>query len=366
MAKNINVVSITDTFQVWLSKTNEIVNLINNDIMTASANGDITIGDAVLTGNFQATNLTSTANIIGDYGRVNRLGLPATTGNTYLNVESPTKFRDTSAEPLIVQNSGGPKISIRNNTANWQVGLLGSSASAAFSIGTSGGATSYLTISSTGVVTTTNSINSPNFIGEFAGDLTGNVVGNLAGNVTGNVTGNLTGDASHAVRLKTARNIALSGDVTGTASFNGTSNITINASVGTLDKQEFTDYISLIGASTSRIFNSSDAGKEQLILRSTTSSTTGASIVVRGNGDSSSSGTIHFYTDNSLAMTVKKNGDVEMENTVITPELSLGDGWTIEATSSYIYFKKDNNTMFRFSNVGALEAKSNITAFDNI
>lgn len=44
-------------------------------------------------------------------------------------------------------------------------------------------------------------------------------------------TGNLTGTASKASQLATARTITLSGDVTGSASFNGTKNITINTTV---------------------------------------------------------------------------------------------------------------------------------------
>lgn len=60
------------------------------------------------------------------------------------------------------------------------------------------------------------------------------------GMIHGNVTGNLTGNASTATSattaskadiLTTARNIALGGILTGSASFNGSANITINASV---------------------------------------------------------------------------------------------------------------------------------------
>lgn len=58
----------------------------------------------------------------------------------------------------------------------------------------------------------------------------GNVDGNI--NVTGQVTathfnGPLNGNAVSATRLQTARNIALTGDATGTVSFNGTANVNI-------------------------------------------------------------------------------------------------------------------------------------------
>lgn len=66
------------------------------------------------------------------------------------------------------------------------------------------------------------------------------VTANLTGNVVGNVTGALTGTASNATlatsatqatRLSTARDIILTGDVTGTASFQGDSNATITTTV---------------------------------------------------------------------------------------------------------------------------------------
>ena len=53
----------------------------------------------------------------------------------------------------------------------------------------------------------------------------------IIGNVTGDVTGNVTGNAGTATKLATARSIALSGDVTGNANFDGTGNISITAVV---------------------------------------------------------------------------------------------------------------------------------------
>ena len=62
----------------------------------------------------------------------------------------------------------------------------------------------------------------------FTGDLTGNVVGNVTGNLVGDVTGDLTGNADTATTLATARTISLSGDVAGSASFDGSGDITIS------------------------------------------------------------------------------------------------------------------------------------------
>jgi hypothetical protein len=57
------------------------------------------------------------------------------------------------------------------------------------------------------------------------------VADTFEGNLNGNVTGDVTGNASTATALATARDITLSGDVTGSASFDGTSNITITSDI---------------------------------------------------------------------------------------------------------------------------------------
>ena len=57
---------------------------------------------------------------------------------------------------------------------------------------------------------------------------TGNI---SADKFTGPLTGNVTGNASTATKLLTARNIALSGDVTGSINFDGSANVSIVATV---------------------------------------------------------------------------------------------------------------------------------------
>jgi hypothetical protein len=82
----------------------------------------------------------------------------------------------------------------------------------------------YIKVNGTTVATITETaINAP---------ITGNITGNVTGNITGNVTGNVTGNADTATQFQTARTIAISGAVTGTAtSFNGGSNISIPATI---------------------------------------------------------------------------------------------------------------------------------------
>jgi len=86
--------------------------------------------------------------------------------------------------------------------------------------------TKLATISTSGKVsnsaTTATSANTVNAI----------VARNASGNFTaGTITAALSGNATTATTLQTARTIALGGDVSGSASFNGSANITITATV---------------------------------------------------------------------------------------------------------------------------------------
>ena len=109
------------------------------------------------------------------------------------------------------------------------------------------------------------SASAQNFYGDLTGDvvggLTGNVFGDVTGNVTGNllgnVTGNLSGSASfaeEAEQLSNARLITLSGDVVGSAFFDGTENITIATTVASNSVQLGADttgnYVSDVSAGT--------------------------------------------------------------------------------------------------------------------
>jgi len=64
-----------------------------------------------------------------------------------------------------------------------------------------------------------------------ANDITANTInGTLIGDITGDVTGNAD-TATTATKLATARTIGLSGDVSGSASFDGSANVTITATI---------------------------------------------------------------------------------------------------------------------------------------
>ena len=56
----------------------------------------------------------------------------------------------------------------------------------------------------------------------------GGIEGDVEGNITGNVTGDVAGNSDTASKLATARNIALTGAVSGNANFDGSGNISIS------------------------------------------------------------------------------------------------------------------------------------------
>ena len=70
-------------------------------------------------------------------------------------------------------------------------------------------------------------VSSETFVaGTFEGALTGNVTGDVTGS-----SGSTTGNAATATALATSRTIGLSGDVSGSGSFDGTGNLTITATI---------------------------------------------------------------------------------------------------------------------------------------
>lgn len=111
--------------------------------------------------------------------------------------------------------------------------------------------------------------------------------GTVAGNVTfsGTLTGDLTGNADTATALATARDIALTGDVTGSASFDGTGNASITAAIGTgvIVNADINASAAIVDTKLATI---STAGKVANTATTATSANTASAIVARdGSGD---------------------------------------------------------------------------------
>jgi hypothetical protein len=123
MAKNITQISIsTDTFQVWLDKTNEILDLINTDIVTASAIGDTTVGSATITGDFVANNISAINDIISETVKVDTIRGKTLLSDT-IEVASPVLVSNALQNSLIIENAIGPRIRTKTVNSTWDFGV---------------------------------------------------------------------------------------------------------------------------------------------------------------------------------------------------------------------------------------------------
>jgi len=229
MAKSsITEVSANNTFQVWLDKTNELVDLVKTDILTASlvtSSGDTTVGNATLQGIFTANTV-----IANNLLRVDTVSPKV--GSTNIQYTAPIIVATSQTVLGRFTSATGPRISLFNDSdTDWQVGFENNTTKN-FTI-TNGAATFKVTsagnieisgilsgtaaVANTVALVATNTTNSTHFplftdtatgnrqvrtdsgftYNPSTGTLTSTIfAGNLTGNVTGNVTGAVTGTVS--------------------------------------------------------------------------------------------------------------------------------------------------------------------------
>lgn len=251
MAKqDILLVNTSDTFQLWLNKTNELVELMNSEVLTASPIGDITEGNATLIGTFTTTNLISnntvTTSNLSTTSVVNNLD-PA----NFVAFNSPISVTSTQEKLLNLRSSSlKPAINLINaENANWNVTLDTITSTSPFVIKTEGATT-------------------PQFLLTQSGDLT--IDGSL-------IVGEIVGNTATATKLFTPRNI------NGVA-FDGSQAITITANTtNTLTRGAY-----LTGGTVST-FNGSVA---QTWSVDAASANTASKVVARDASGNFSAGTI--------------------------------------------------------------------------
>ena len=105
-----------------------------------------------------------------------------------------------------------------------------------------------------------------------------------------NFIGDLQGNANTATALETARTISLAGDLSGSASFDGTANVTITATIGAdsvlLGTDTVGDYVATVGVTAGTGLSVTGTGE-------------GAAVTVAGvNATTSSKGVASFSSDN--------------------------------------------------------------------
>lgn len=173
MAKqDITLVTASDTFQLWLDKTNELVDLMNTDVMTASITGDTTIGNATLTGTFNAIDLvsnTSITNSLATKSIVNTLN-PV----DFVAFDSPISVTSTQEKLLVLTSSSQkPAINLINSgNANWNVTLGTITSTTPFVIETEGTTTPQFTLMQNGNLTLSGSLTATTLIGTLDGRAT--------------------------------------------------------------------------------------------------------------------------------------------------------------------------------------------------
>ena len=252
MAKlDITSVNTSDTFQVWLNKTNELVELMNSEVLTASPVGDTTIGNATLTGVFTAIDLVSNTSIMNSLSTVSIVNKVDPVN--FIAFDSPISVTSTQEKLLVLESSSQkPAINLINaDGANWNVTLGTTTANSSFILETEGAL-------------------NPQFILNQDGDL------RLDGKLTADsIIAALTGNASTATKFAAPVNI------NGVA-FDGSAAILINTNFA-LSRATTNSY--LVGNS----FNGSAA---QAWSVDAVSANTANKVVVRDSAGDFSAGTI--------------------------------------------------------------------------
>jgi cytoskeletal protein CcmA (bactofilin family) len=116
MAKSISTINNTQTFQNWLSKTNEMVGILQTDAMTASAGaGDTTTGNATLTGDFTASNLISNTLL-----STNDIGART---NSSVNFRDPILVTSTAQACATFSFGSGGQVNFTDGSLTWLAGI---------------------------------------------------------------------------------------------------------------------------------------------------------------------------------------------------------------------------------------------------
>ena len=372
---SITNVEITDTFQVWISKTNEVIDILNENVMLAGPGaGYIVEGNHELVGNFIATNITARQSAslksitTSDITRLDDITLP-------IDFFSPIKVTSNQENLLTLQTTVGSRPILRFiNGANfgWAVGQSTAAVGSPITIRVEGSASPQLTLTENGnltvsgtITTGPGSIFTGNLVGNVTGNLTGNVTGavtgNVTGNLTGNVTGNLTGDSSGVHRGNVVGNVTgnLAGDVNG----NVTGTVSSIANHTTTSLREGTNqYFTLERARTaisgagSIVYDSSTG----VISATATSAADIRAALVQGTGVTynSTTGVI------SIGQAVATNSNVTFSGITVNGGIAMTGG--ISGTSASINGAiTANGDITAFANQSDIRKKENIVRIDN-
>ena len=145
MAKpSLGNITTTQTFQNWFDKTNEVVDLIKSDVLTASGGaGDTTSGNATLAGTLTTTNST-----INTLLRTNDIAARTTSA---INFQNPITITSSVAAAATFSFGSGGRVNFTDGSTTWEAGMEDSNP-ANFIIDTGTGQ-SKLALSTAGLLT---------------------------------------------------------------------------------------------------------------------------------------------------------------------------------------------------------------------
>jgi len=204
-----------------------------------------------------------------------------------------------------------------------------------------------LTIANTGVTSLVGTANEVSVSGSA-----GAVTVSLPNSITVDVTGALTGNASTASTLQTARSIGLSGDLSGSVSFNGSQDVTIAATIAAnsvaLGTDTTGDYVAGASASGAGISVTGSGGE-------------GSSLVITNTGVTSLSGTANEVNVSGSAgsITIGLPDDVTIAgNLDVTGNLTISGSVTTLNTETLLV--EDNQITLNSNVTGAPSANAGI------
>jgi len=268
------------TFTVTSNATS---NNTNSTIVARDGSGNFSAGTITATLAGTATTTTNIPNLSGDITSANTVTTLATVNS---NVGT---FGNGSSIPTITVNAKGLVTAV--STTAVDPANDGTLTLATSGTGLSGSATFTANDSDNVTFTVTSNATSANTASTIvARDASGNFS-------AGTITASLSGNATSATALATARTIALSGDVTGSASFDGSANATISATIAADSVALGTDttgnYVaSITNGSYITGANGGSEGAGLTLAVDATSANTASKVVARDASGNFSAGTI--------------------------------------------------------------------------
>jgi hypothetical protein len=119
MAKpNIQNITTTQTFQNWFDKTNEMVDIMREQAVTATITGDLTTGDVNLAGDLQANTLLADTLLQADT-------ITAFTASSPISFNAPVVITGSSDQVVatFAYGAGGGRTRYTDNVISWDIGV---------------------------------------------------------------------------------------------------------------------------------------------------------------------------------------------------------------------------------------------------